>query len=240
MALERGTFAFGGVTYPLAAATGNSLLRDADPAVYYTLDYFASVLQTHLGDRWDEAATAAGLPNIASAIVQGSCGFNPEDYLTEGQFALPLLAVYRDAALFGDHTNMYGWGIGTWRCEFILPPLTLSQAEQLLPILPSVVAVLVQRIQEGGDDGYDNGARVWELAGIDQIAAKAVRFGKYAGAQGLVLPTVQIELEVYEQQSTPDGAFDEVTSTGTSVDVYDPATETTVADFLQFEEPEEP
>ena len=58
---------FGGAAYntgnpyarPLTSSTANTLLRDADPAVYYALEFFAQVIRTHIGTRLLAEATAA-------------------------------------------------------------------------------------------------------------------------------------------------------------------------------------
>lgn len=237
MADERGTFQFGGVVFPLGTATGNSLLEDLDPALYYTLDFFAGVLQIHLGDRWAEASDDAELSDISSAIVQSKVPYDPEPYLTEAQFKFPLLAVYRDAAQFNDQTSQYGQGVARWFATFTLPPLSVGQSEQLLPFLHGVTSVLRDRIQEGSDPDYESGLQVFTVSGLGQISVKAATFGRYQGAEGLAFPSVQIELEVIEQQSTPDGAFDDLTITGTNVDLV-ADDDTTVIDVVQVQYPD--
>src|SRR4051812_49159533 len=89
-------FLHGNVEYPLdlSATTTYSLLRDADPCVYYALEFFASVITTHLGARLLEEATAVGMTRITAAVAE-TIPLDPDPYLAEGHYRFPLLAVYR-------------------------------------------------------------------------------------------------------------------------------------------------
>src|SRR5579872_7429478 len=95
MALERSTFKWGGVVYPLTSATTNALLQDADPAIFYALDFYASMLQQYLGARWSAECTRANRSDIGANVVQSKVPYDPSDYLTTEQLSFPLLAVYR-------------------------------------------------------------------------------------------------------------------------------------------------
>src|SRR3974377_626799 len=107
MALERSTFGWGSAVYPITSATANSSLQDIDPSLYYALDYFAAVLQTSLGARWAVECAAANRPDLASSVVASKVPFDPTQFLTETQFSLPILAVFRESATNDERTVIW-------------------------------------------------------------------------------------------------------------------------------------
>ena len=90
-----GTFQYGGTAYPLTASTANSLLRDADPSLYYALDYFAAMITQHVGARL--IAESAGFSSPITAAVVQVAPMDPAPYLLQQQFKFPLLSVSRSA-----------------------------------------------------------------------------------------------------------------------------------------------
>src|SRR5688500_18615638 len=92
-------FYYDGVTFPLPASIAESLLRDADPAVYYALEYFAQVIATHIGARLIAEATAAGATDITAAVRE-SMPIDPAQFLAEEHFKFPLLSLHRESSSF--------------------------------------------------------------------------------------------------------------------------------------------
>lgn len=94
MADSYGRFSHGSVSFPLPVSTTNGLLRDADPALYYALEFFASAINAHLTTRLAAEASAIGYSSITAA-VKTSLPYHPGPFLTESQTAFPILALYR-------------------------------------------------------------------------------------------------------------------------------------------------
>ena len=235
-ALEYGTFGVGSVVYPLATGTGHSLLVDADPAIGALLDYFDWSLAHYRGARWTEAATAAGL-TTAQALVpvtQKLC-FEPTDYLTQEQVALPALAVYRTRSVASDKTS--GWTNAAREvvCAWMMPPLTPGQMEQLWPFTRAVEDILTHAVSQGFDPGYKLG--VWVLGddGMSQVDVNDSAFAKWEAVAGkdLTIPAIMMRLTVHERLEPVAGAFDPTTGGDVHVDLADAHGAATIADFIQ-------
>jgi hypothetical protein len=219
MALEESTFKVGGIIFPLTAATTNSLLQDADPTLYYALDYFAGVLQIHLGARWAAEATLAGRADLASSIVAYKIPFDPAPYLTEEQLKFPLLSLFTVREDIQDKTNVFSNTNAVWSLNFLLPPLRGEQAERLMPILRVVPKVILNRLRMGWDPNYNAGQLPWALSKGMAFEILSVSYGSYEGLGNLSFPSTQIELRVSEREADASatdpveipGAFDPYT-----------------------------
>jgi hypothetical protein len=190
-------FKHGGVSYPLAI-TADPLLKSADPAMYYALDYFQSVLNTYLGPRL--LAEASRAPAIASitAAVSSVLPMDPLPYLQEQQFKFPLLAVYRKSEKFSQLTAAVGQDDSEWCVDYILPPLTGGQLERINPALRAVGQILYNRIENMMDPDYADGAAIWTLAGIAKIELTEASYGAFSGTGNLVFPAWRGKLTVKE------------------------------------------
>lgn len=201
---EQASFVHGGVTFPLATGTGNSLLRDADPALYYVLDYFASVLQTYVGARLAAEAAAVGLatgPNGITQAVGYKLPYDPLQVLQEQQLGRwPLLAVHRQAGKFVGKSVAFYSERDTWKITYVLPPLTGAQREKLGPVLAAIPKVLLNRIENKFDPGYASGANFAALAGIEEIGLVDEAWGSFEIPQtNLVFPAWTATLAVAER-----------------------------------------
>lgn len=201
------TWSYGGVTLPLVSPGTNSLLQDADPAVYYTLDYFQSVINTYIGARLvAEAAKSPAVSQITSA-VSAVLPYDPAPYLTENQFKFPLLALYRSKGSFKDHTIAWPHRIAEMTLQYILPPLNAGQAERLLPALNAVATTIHERIENMFDPSYQSGLKVWQAAGIESIILQTETYGRWDLGQGLSFPTWTAKLQVAERVSFAAGGL---------------------------------
>lgn len=197
-----GTFKRGGVTYPLATGTGNSLLQDADPAVFYVLAYLKAVLNAHMGTR-----LAAG--GIISTAVAQVIPFDPRPVLTQEQFKFPLLAAYRVKTVFNYKAVPLAHNLDTWDILYVLPPLTAGQMEQVLPILHAVQSIVDDRIEFMADPSYNGGASIDTLAGFESFFLDASETGSLTNMGGdLFFPAWVGHATVREIKSTPAGAFE--------------------------------
>lgn len=225
MALEEATFKVGRVLFPLTASITNSLLLDADPTLYYALDFFAGVLQIHLGDRWFQEATRAGFVEEAATFVRNKVPYDPAYYLKQNQIKPPILALYPIREDIEDKSNLYSNTSAVWSLSYILPPLSVEQAEQLLPFLRAVPKVLLNRLRMGWDPNYALGQLPWLLSGGMSFEILSVQYGSYEGTKDLFFPATQIELRVSEQEADASNSTDPIHGIP---DAYNPFTEIVV------------
>lgn len=138
--------------FPLVSPGTNSLLQDADPALFFALAFFEWVIGNDIGARLVAASTTAGAPITAAVLQAYPTPLDP--YKLENQFQFPLLCVHRTKTEYTKHSSSYY----TDRCSFdliyVLPPLTQGQAEQILPILRAVEITIRDRCVTSFDPDY--------------------------------------------------------------------------------------
>lgn len=202
----------GGVQFPLPTSTANTLLHDADPALFYALDFCASMITTYAGARLLAEAAAAG-GQLASAIaspVATRIHYDPVKYLTEAQYILPLLAIFRQSGVNRYYTVAKWQEDTTWTAVFSLPPLTAGQSQRMMPILHAIPLLLANRIENGFDPTYTPpgstlGGKVWALAGVKSIKHTETSYGGFEGTGNLFFPAVSMTFHVEELNSPPSG-----------------------------------
>lgn len=209
MAVDENTqFALGNFVSPLTASTTNSLLQDADPALYGAIAFYQAMLQTHLGARWNAEVSRCGLPGLVGKISSATFPFDVSVHLQDMQTQPPWLAVYRttETADEGDARNWYRVP-ATWGLQYVLPPLSAAQTAQLGPILRAVSSVLIDRTEMGYDPTYLSGAYVWrDLCGMQETGIKRVTYGYLENPKtNLLFPTIQGELKAIERRGSVPG-----------------------------------
>lgn len=238
------SFQVGATQYPLPTngtgigGFGASLLRDADPAVFYLLEFYASVLRTHVGPRLIAEAASGGMEQITTAVAE-TLPFNPEPFLTEQHVGFPLLAAYRKSSKFEDIGGQKH-SVDEIEVAYILPPLQAGEAERLLPILKAVAGCIDNRTEQGMDPAYtptaptgSAGDLVWERAGVTSAGVKSVSYGGYGPTETLYFPAVILTVEVKERSQVVVTEFGLHNGETTSIDIFDPVQETTVSDVVQ-------
>ena len=213
MVAQYGTFAHGATVFPISGALSNTFLRDADPAVYWCLDFFDFVITKYLGDRILAEATACGAP--VDYAVAYALPDNPAAYLTEEQARFPLLAIDRVRDTVDGRTVTWRQSKNEWKLFYVLPPLSPGQRERLKPALRAVARVIDARLEAMGDPTYRNGARVFGagFANLEKIFLTGVEYGDWDAGSGLTFPAVTMTLEVTERDMPVDGAFEALEST---------------------------
>ena len=224
-----GTFNYGGTAYPLTASTANSLLRDADPSLYYALDYFAAMITRHVGARL--IAETAGFSSPITAAVVQVAPMDPAPYLLQQQFQFPLLVAYRVKETYGRRTVTWQEDVSEWQVAYILPPLTQGQAERIKPILRSVAITIRDRIENQFDPSYSAGLQVWKAAGLEQIDLTEGTYGAYQAIDStLYFPSWTGKLVVKERQK-PETDFQKFSGQDVAIDLAGP-TAATVLDIV--------
>ena len=212
---EQAGFQVGAFVSPLTPATTHGLLQDADPALYHALAFYKSVLSTHLGARWDAEVTKAGLSKYAGQITTLAIPFDPLPWLQQGSLAPPFLALFVPEENATDRTRAFYQTAATAKLQWVLPPLTLAQYNQLYPFLRAAAKVILDRTTLGYDPAYQNGAEFCALGGIAQLDLGPARYGAIQGLDTkLLFPTVEFELTVIERRAQTPGLV-----LGTGVDV---------------------
>lgn len=195
------SFRHGGTQYPLTSDTARSLLRDADPAVFYALEFFQSVIETHIGARLVATAINAEAEHVTSAVAY-TMPLNPEGFLLEEHIRFPLLALYRKSATMTS-IGQRRVSVDELQLVYVLPVLKGAEAEALVPVLKAVVAVLDNRITQGFDPSYtpstptgQPGELVWAQARAGLVKAElvAVEYGAYTPTADLYFPAALMTL----------------------------------------------
>lgn len=229
------SFGYGGADYPLTESTANTLLKDVDPAVYYALAYFQSVITTYLNDRI--LAVAAQTPEIPiTAAVAHVVPFDPVPFLQEQHFRFPLLAVYRTKSEYTERSVTYPHRIGEWNVDYILPPMSAGQLERIGPILKGVADVVHNRIENMFDPSYEDGLKVWETAKLQSIELLSDNFGQWSNGSNLWFPSWAAKLRVKERVDAANPVpFDDFEGVDVYEDVVTPSA-TTITDFIVLAE----
>ncbi len=167
----------GGVEYPLTASTEQSLLQSADPALYYALDLFVTVLNIYVKPRLLAQAALEDL-RFPSA-VEKTLHFEPTPFLLSDQLVFPLFCLYRSETQWTEQNKTSTRSDSVWEWAWVLPPLTPRQIEQLHPILRSVDVVMSTFAIQSFDPEYAAGATLRDLSGIQRMTAGPVRYGEF-------------------------------------------------------------
>jgi hypothetical protein len=230
------SFKHGGVDYPLTAATANSLLRDADPALYYALEYLAGVLQIDIGARLTAQAALEGL--VLSAAVKQKIHLEPSPFIYADQLTFPTLAIYRKNETYSEKSISFDLDVSEWEFAYVLPPLTPRQQQQLQPILRAAAVSIRHAVEQGYHPLYNSGQKVWTDAGISAIKVVGVRYGGYEPITdgGGTYRALVGSMQVMERSMPRPASFAELAGVDGAIDNVDPTdAENPVADVAQFD-----
>lgn len=221
-----------GVELPLVEPATNTLLRDADPTVYFALEFFAAVIERAIGDRLVTAAAEASVPRVTQAVAY-KVPMDPGPYLTEQQFKFPLLAVYRKNETYRERTAVFQQDIAELEVAYVLPPLNGAQTERIGPVLRAVAAALFTATEQGFDSDYESGALVWgsDYANVEEIGFTRGEYGSFPTLKDLAFPAWVGTLRVKERTFAVDSQFDTFAGLDLAVDVR-AGDDTTVSDLV--------
>lgn len=217
---DYGSFAVGGVTYPLLAGTARSLLEDADPALYHAARFLAAMLGIHMGARLTAQAQLEGLKLAATRKV---LAFEPAPELITDVHAFPLFALYRKTEVEQEQSLSLGRNVSEWEFSYLLPTLSPRQHEVLSPILRSVGRIIKHAVRVGWDPAYEDGLKVWQLAGIQ--SARMLR-AEYTGFRRqdeftAYYRAVTGRIEVVERDMPLPGSFEPFGGGNLSIDAVE-------------------
>lgn len=211
---------------PLETGTGNPVYEDADPALYFILDFASAVIAHHAGARWVEATNSVGLsgtPAWANLVP----GVDPLLYFGQQQFKFPLLALTRETTTTVDLTISTDVDEAFLDLLYILPPLDFRQAMALSPFLNLFSQVVKGEIL--------NKRSLFAANGIQDIKIQKTDFGTVPDETGkLHFPMFQMRLKVKETKQFPSGEGISIPleSAATKVNLMSDQPETDLNDVL--------
>lgn len=219
---EKETFQHGAVVFPLASPATRESLRDADPALFFTLDFLAFAIVKYMGARFVEEATAAQVGLVAGAVGT-TVSFDPVPFLATTQFRFPLLAMYRRDEELRDRSAAYRSGKVLCDVLYVMPPLTAGQAQRMVPLLNAVKGIVDHAIEQGFDPTYappdgvaGDSMRAAGFANLEAIEVKTATHVSLPGVQSdIYFPAIALEVEIAERASVGDvpGAFPNLAGT---------------------------
>jgi hypothetical protein len=237
-------FVYGAVTFPIPTngagegGNGASFLRDADPPLFYLLEYYKFIIEKHIGPRMMLEAVAGGVDQIERPVAE-TLPLNPEPYLIDEHIKFPLLAAYRKSSKFewvGSNKHM----VDEVQVAYVLPALDPGHAERMLPVLHAIAAVLDNRTEQGFDPDYTPTAPVgtagepfWERAGLAYAGVEGVTYGGYAPAEGVYFPAAIFTIKLKERSNPDVESLEMLGDALVNIDVADD-NEPTVSDVVQF------
>ena len=199
-------FQVGNFVGPLTASTSNSLLQDADPALYYTLDYFKTMIQTYMGARFDAEMTRVGLTEYVGQASSTALPYDPIPFLQSSGVKPPFLALFPVSDRPEERTRHWYHVIQTWRFLYVLPSMDSAQYAQLYSLLRAVGKVVQDRLENTLDPAWQSGTPFAQLGGISEIRMDEVDYGSIERLEtNLFFPALTATLTVKEQRAaTPN------------------------------------
>ena len=218
--LEDGYFKIGAVESPLTSSTANSLLQDADPALYQMLLYYQGIFDLHIIPRWNTEIARAGLSGLDGYLPNELLPYDPwrTGLGPQNTWRAPLLAIYPVSSTYKFLTVPWFELHRQMELLFSLPPLSSEQYEYLHPFLQFVERVIVDRTLSGFDSNYNNGQLVWSDAGIEKITVNNSSYGNIAAKTNLHFPTLTMSITVIERRMPDSRNFENLESINYKVD----------------------
>lgn len=154
------SYQFGGVVYPLPSQTaGTSLRAVCDPALDKLIEFLAFSIDLKLGTALKDAV-AAGNPPIAFNVKK-TLGVDPIANVAKSeQVSFPLFCIWRDKSSMSQRTLNWRQDIHKMGWAYMLPPMTLEQADKFSHVLHAVVTIVNESLNQGFDPAYNSGERV--------------------------------------------------------------------------------
>ena len=225
--MENKYFQVANVLSPLASATTNSLLLDADPCLYYIIKYFSGVLILHMLSRWNAEVAKVGRTDLIDKVVNEVVPYDPLPLAQDTQFRFPLLAAYRISEAYDWKTIAWYHVTSDMEILYVLPPLTADQVEGLYPFLTHAARTMVDRTEETLDSNFNAGELVWQEAGLEEIELKNCTYGKIPGLKNgmnsnIYFPTVSMSLRCVEKRMPVAANFELFEGIDARIKIYNP------------------
>lgn len=205
MSTDYTEFQVGGNQYPLPTTANTKAY--ADPTIRLLLDFCESVLNTYLGAFWaslqanQNTGITADMPLIATKLT-----YDPFAFFASSNYKFPLLAVFRNESTKTEKT--FTWYVWQSKIElnYILPPLSASQYNNMRDVFRAVRDVIADRLALRWDPSYQDGYTVIDDAKIGQLEVVREVVEYLPNPQNdLTIPVLRLEIEMEEkEQSAPN------------------------------------
>src|SRR5574343_1505112 len=156
--MENNKFSFPGITFPITGSVAVEPGVDLSPVLYRIADFLPRVIETHLGDRW--RAETAGLGLSSSGPVQQVLPYNPWPMSKTSVWRFPLLAVYKTVSTYERDTYGFYRIRKTYEVAYVHYPWSPAESERLLPFIEGAERVIINRLIDGSDPTWRDGARL--------------------------------------------------------------------------------
>ncbi len=233
-------FLYGAASFPLTTAgiVGGTALREADPALYYLLEFYAFCIEKHVGPRMMAEVAAADITEISKPVAD-TIPLNPAPFFLEDHLKFPLLSAYRKTTKF-EWIGSQKHKVDEIEVAYVLPPLEVGEAERMMPLLNAVVMTLDNRTEQGFDPDYTPtmptgtaGEPYWQRAGLTYAGLKSATYGGFMPEESLYYPAVIMTVEVKERSAPRIDELELLGDVLVNVDVADDD-EPTVSNVVQF------
>lgn len=202
----------GGLTVPLAVPAptphGASLLAASDPFLVRVLPYWQYCLNHYLEAAYVAAMSGQGQgPPPGRRACLEAYPIDPEPHFAGAALKLPLLACYAASGRTGRQSTHKFKNTAVYRLVYALPQgMDFAQEVRIAPMLRAAMDVLLLVTDEGGLDHYQDGARIWQDAGVTRVAFTSWELGYFAKGEGLALRSLalmaDLEVEVTQRFNT--------------------------------------
>lgn len=196
---EDGYLAVGGVEFPLEET--NSILQDADPAIFFLLDYYAKCIKQHIGSRWNAVMTELGRVDLLNKSVISQFSYDPLPYLSEIQAQLPFIALFRTSEVYSETSIVHYIITSKVTLQYTMPPFTAAQMSKVSPFLSAISKVIVGKTDQSNDPNVNSGADPFQLAGLQEVTVDNAKYGALAADSNQYMPTLLMELTVKERRN---------------------------------------
>lgn len=214
---DYGYYGVGAALYPLPTSTAFTPLHDADPALYYALDFWAAMIGTYVGPRLLVEAASSGVVvggSFSAAVVQ-QYPYDIGPVLLTNQLQFPLLACWRTSTQYLKKSAVYYDDTGKFSVAYVMPPLNAGQSERLFPFLRSIEATLRNRTDLGWDPNYippggsaaQPGPFSSSFAYIEEIGFTEGNYGFLPGTGNLSFPTLLMHGYIIERDNDVPDSF---------------------------------
>lgn len=172
----------GSVVYPLTDDTSNTLLFDADPALYYAIELFTEVIKVSVGDRLLSQSALHGY--AFPSAVEKTIHYEPTPFLLADEIVFPLFCLYRSEEQWEHHTASFEKDSSVWEWAYVLPPMEPAAIAAIHPILRSVSVAVSKFAMRSFNPDVADGNTLRDLSGIMKMHAGPVRYGTFEPAEG--------------------------------------------------------
>jgi hypothetical protein len=178
------------------------LLRDADPARFYAIDFLVWTLCFNFSQRLALAGKSVARPIPQAVMAVGLV--DPIPFMTESstEFYYPLLAVYRKSGRPGQVTSSYPFEEDRWEIRYVLPSLGFEAASRITPIFEAFRGAIVDMVWKGyhpqyAPPGGNLGDLVFKKAGMMEVETGDTSY-EYVETEGggIVHPMLRMEWDV--------------------------------------------